>query len=162
LSARRSLLLLVPREERGGALVELAIAFPILMVLITGVFSFSFFLNQYIQVTDAVNVGAKLLAVSRGNTLDPCSLVSTAVTTVAPSLNSGSMTFSLALTGNNGTNTYSGTSCSSTSNTTGSAGDLVQGNPVKVTVTYPCSITVVGNSLVPGCTITAALTEIEQ
>jgi Flp pilus assembly protein TadG len=147
-------------------MLELALTAPFLLIVATGIVSFGIFLNQYIQVTDATNIGAKLLAVKRGNTLDPCSLVSAAVIQATPALNPNLFTFSLTLTG--GTiaapqaTTYTGTSCSSSSNTTGAAANLVQGNPVQVTVTYPCSITAYGASLVPGCTITSQLTEIEQ
>jgi len=143
-------------------MVELALCLPILLILTTGIFSLGIFFNQYMQLADAVSVGAKLLAVQRGNTVDPCSLVSTAIANAAPSLNAANITYSIALKGSSGTSTYTGTTCSSVSNTTGAAANLVQGNPIQVTATYPCSLAIYGSNLVPNCVITAQLTELEQ
>ena len=68
------------------------------------------------------------------------------------------MTFKLVLNGN----TYTGTSCSSSSSTTGAAGNLVQAKAAQVTVTYPCNLAVYGRNYFPGCTFTAQTTEIVQ
>lgn len=152
-------------------MIEFALVFPILLLLLSGVFSFGIYLRQNLALTDAVNIGAKKLSINRGQTLDPCNLVYTAVVAAAPSLTPSSMTFSYTF---NGT-AQSGSSCSSSSTTSGAPAELVQGTPISVTVTYPCSLTVIGvtytgpatyntalNNLVPGCLITASLTEIEQ
>jgi len=144
--------------ERGAALVELAMTVPVLLLMITGISSIGLFLEQDMQLTDAVNVAAKELAISRGNTTDPCNLVYSAVTAAAPYLTPASMTLTTNLNGNS----YPGNSCGSGSTTTGAAGNLVQGEPASVTVTYPCSLAVYGNNLVPGCTIVAQLSEIVQ
>ena len=42
--------------------------------------------DNYISLTDATGVGARQLAISRGQTLDPCQTVYTAVTGAAPLL----------------------------------------------------------------------------
>lgn len=144
--------------ERGSATVELALVVPIMLLMVTGIYSFGTYLQQYLALTDAVNIGAKLLSINRGNTLDPCALVYTAVTNAAPSLVPGSMTFSYTLNGVS----ESGSSCSSSSSTTGAPSHLVQGTPITVSVSYPCSLAIYQTNLAPGCTMTAQLTEIEQ
>jgi Flp pilus assembly protein TadG len=145
-------------DEQGSAMVEFALVVPVLMLMVTGIFSFGVFLRQNLALTDAVNIGAKLLSVNRGNTLDPCNLVYTAVVAAAPSLDPNSMTFSYTFNGS----PQSGSSCSSASSTSGPPSELVQGTPISVTVTYPCSLAIYQVNLVPGCIMTAQLTEIEQ
>jgi len=154
----RSGLLRIGRNERGSAMVELALIFPVLMLMVTGVLSFGIYLRQNLALTDAVNIGAKLLSINRGNTLDPCALVYNAVVAAAPSLNPSNMSFSYTFNGN----AQSGSSCSSASTTSGAPAQLVQGTPISVTVTYPCSLAIYQANLVPSCLISASLTEIEQ
>jgi Flp pilus assembly protein TadG len=131
---------------------------PVLMLMTTGVYSFGTFLQQQLALTDAVNTGAKLLSINRGNTLDPCNLVYTAVTNAAPALDPTQMTFTYTLDGQ----AESGSTCSSSTSTTGAPSYLVQGTPITVKVTYPCSLAIYQANLVPNCTMTAQLTEIEQ
>ena len=144
--------------ESGAALLELALTMPILMLMLTGIFSLGLLLQQDMQLTDAVNIGAKYLAIERGQTTDPCNLVATQVIKSAPYLNPANMSFSFVFDGQ----PYSGTTCSSATTTSGAAFYLQQGQPIKVTVTYPCSIAIYGQSVVPSCLITTTLTEIEQ
>jgi hypothetical protein len=108
-----------------------------------------------------VDISGRLLAIDRLNTTDPCADVVNAVQHAAPYLKPANLSFTIVLN----TTTYggtSGTSCSSSSATTGAAANLVQGQPVTVTVTYPCSFGVYGMNLVPGCTLTSQVTELEQ
>jgi Flp pilus assembly protein TadG len=155
---RNGRVLRFPSDEQGSAMVELCLVVPILMLMVTGIFSFGVFLRQNLALTDAVNIGAKLLSVNRGNTLDPCNMVYTAVVAAAPSLDPNSMTFSYTFDGT----AQSGSSCSSASSTTGPPSELVQGTPISVTVTYPCSLAIYQVNLVPNCIMTAQLTVIEQ
>jgi Flp pilus assembly protein TadG len=148
------------RSERGGAMVELALTVPILMLLVTGVVSIGTLMEQDMQLTDAVNVAAKQLAVMRGNTTDPCNLVYSTVTAAAPYLSLTSSDFSYSFNGN----AQSGSSCSSSSTSTGAAAELVQGAPITVTVIYPCSLSTYFGVLAPSgsCFIQAQLTEMVQ
>jgi Flp pilus assembly protein TadG len=141
-----------PDGERGQALVELAFAIAPLMLMFTGICSFGIYLEQDLQLTDAVNIAGKQLAISRGNATDPCSQVSTTVGAAAPLLNSGSMTFTYSFNGN----PYSGTTCTS------GAANLIQGDPITISVQYPCTVTTIYANLLPGCTITAQITEMVQ
>jgi Flp pilus assembly protein TadG len=141
------------RKDQGGAMVEFALCLPIMMLMITGIYSVGNLLQQDMQLTDSVNVGAMDIAIngsSLGSTGDPCSRVSTDITNSSPFLNSANMSFSYVF---NGTS-YSGTSCSGVS--------LTSGNTMQVTATYPCSITIYLAPVLPGCTISASLSEIIQ
>jgi Flp pilus assembly protein TadG len=146
------------RSDDGNSLIEFALVAPALLLVVTGIASFGLYFNHLLMLTNAVQVGAESLAISRGQTTDPCSTFVTAAEATAPYLNPSSLSFSYVL---NGTS-YSGTSCSSTSTTTGAAGNLIQGANATVTVTYPCSLAVYGVNLLPGCTLTVKSTELIQ
>ena len=142
--------------SEGGALVEFALVLPMILTLTTGILIFGIALANYLNLTEGVSAGGRALAISRGQTLDPCNTSVTAIYAAAPNLTQSKYTFSFVL---NGT-TYTGTSCSSTSTTTGAAGNLVQGGTAKVTATYPCNLTIYGKSY--ACTLTAQITELVQ
>ncbi|MES2393824.1 MAG: TadE family protein [Acidobacteriota bacterium] len=145
-------------DESGQSLIESALVFPVLLLIVTGVLAFGLAFNNYIALTNAVGVGARQIAISRGQTLDPCLTASSAISGAAPLLKSSNITFTFTL---NGTD-YSGTSCSSSSTTTGAAGNLVQGKGATIHVSYPCSLVVYKINLVPGCTLQAQITELVQ
>jgi len=145
-------------DEDGQALVEFALTLPMLLTVVTAIFIFAIALSHYMMLLNAVTIGAQSLAISRGNTTDPCSLVATTVEAAAPSLTPGSLTFSLNL---NGT-AESGTTCSSASTSTGAAGDLVAGGSAQVTVTYPCSLVIYNVNPWPSCKLVATIVEAVQ
>lgn len=145
--------------EDGQSMIEFALCLPPLLILMTGMFAFGIAIANYIQLTNATSSAAMALALGRGNnTLDPCALASGAVISAAPMLKSASMTFSYSL---NGT-AYSGTTCSSSSTTTGAAGNLVQGQSATLTVTYPCSLAIFKANNFPSCLLTAKSSELVQ
>ena len=51
---------------------------------------------------------------------------------------------------------------SSSSTTTGAAGNLTQGQAAVVTATYPCSLAVFGANYASSCSLSAQVTEIIQ
>ena len=128
------------KGDEGSALVEFALILPMLLMLTTGVLVFGVAMNNYLQLTNAVSVGARAVAMSSGITLDPCATASSAIIAAAPALNSSKMTFSYSLNGN----PQSGTSCSSSSLTSGAAAELVTGTTVVVTAQYPLNLSVFG------------------
>ena len=149
--------------EKGGALVEFALVLPVLLLVVTAITTFGIALNNYLQLTEAVGIGGQALSVSRGNTTDPCNVVSSAVIAAAPYLVSTSISFTTKIyTSSSSSTSYSGTSCSSSSTTTGAAGNLTQGQAAVVTATYPCSLAVFGVNYAPTCNLTAQVTEIIQ
>jgi Flp pilus assembly protein TadG len=140
------------KHDEGGTLVETAVVLPVLLLIVTGIFTFAIALNNYIELTDAVGISARTLAISRGQTTDPCSTVSAAFYKAAPTLKTASLTFSFVL---NGTS-YSGTSCTS------GAASLVQGSSAQITATYPCNLAVYGNNYAPSCLLKSTTTEVVQ
>ena len=147
---------LLKREDEGGALVEMAVTLPIVMVIMTGVFSFSIALYQKLQLAEAVSVGGRQIAVARGQT-DPCTTTTNAIYAAAPGLTSASIKLTYVL---NGTATTAGTSngagvtaCSGTTLTTG---DYAQ-----ITATYPCSLSVYGMNFTT-CSLGTQITEVIQ
>jgi Flp pilus assembly protein TadG len=144
--------------EEGSSLIEFAVCMPVLLLILTGTFAFGIALNNYLMLTNATTIGAQQISISRGQTLDPCATTSNAIIAASPLLKASSFTFAYVIN----TTAYSGTSCSSSSTTTGAAGNLQQGVPVKVTVTYPCNLAVYGANIVPNCIMKAQLTEMVQ
>ena len=143
--------------RRGSAVIEIALCLPILLLVMTGIFTFGVAINNYLILTNATAIGAQAVAVSRGTSTgnDPCNTAYTAITAAAPLLSSSGVSLTLVL---NGTS-YSGTTCGST---TTAPANLIQGVTAQVTAQYPCSLGVYGNNYVPGCKLTAQIAEIIQ
>src|ERR1700722_5998753 len=59
------------RAESGQAAVEMALVLPFLILVVLGIFKFGTVYNNYIQLTNAVDSGARLFAIERGQ-LNPC------------------------------------------------------------------------------------------
>jgi len=138
----------------------MALVLPILMLVLTGIFSFGIAMANYMQLTEAVDVGGRQLAISRGMGGDICAAAVTAIQNAAPSLNPANMTFTIVLNGDN----VGGTTC----NTAAAIADMaaaVKATPpgsAQVTVTYPCNLAIYGRNLVPSCHLTAQTTELVQ
>jgi Flp pilus assembly protein TadG len=137
------------RDMEGEALVEFAFVLPLLLALVLGLIAFGITLNAYLTLTNATNLSAQLLSISRGQTTDPCNTTVQAFYTAAPNLVQKNLKFTILLDGNN----VGGTSCS------GAAGDLVEGTTAQVTVTYPCNLNLFGFTFTPSCTLTAETAE---
>ena len=151
--------LLARRADSGQAAVELALCPPILLLIVTGILTFGLAINNFVMLTDATGVGARALAISRGQTTDPCATVANAVYAAAPILTRNSLVFNFSF---NGT-PYSGNSCNSGSTAAGAAAKLTQGTPAQVTVTYQvCNVQVYGHNYAPGCQLQAQTTELMQ
>ncbi len=56
------------RNEEGQALLEFAYVVPLLLALVLGIIMFGAALNNYLVLTDATAVGARVLSISRGQT----------------------------------------------------------------------------------------------
>jgi len=136
-------------SERASAMVEVAVMTPVMLLLITGIFSISITLEQKLQLAEAVASGARYLAVDRGDT-DPCASTVSVVEAAAPTLTSSNMTFTFVL---NGTTT-NGSSCSGTTN-------MISGKQGQLTVTYPCSLFAYGMSF-GSCTLSETASEVIQ
>jgi Flp pilus assembly protein TadG len=137
--------------RRGQSFIEFTLVAPMLMITVTGMLSFGITMHNFLVLTNGVNVGAEVLAVSRGQTSDPCATTVTAVENAAPSLVAANLTFKFVIDGTS----FSGTSCAS------GAADMVQGQTASVAVTYPCTLAVYGLT-VPSCTLGTKTAEMIQ
>jgi Flp pilus assembly protein TadG len=137
--------------DEGNAIIEFSLMVPLMMAFTMGIFTCGIALSNYVALTNAVDTGARLLAVSRGETTDPCASAVAAVYAAAPQLVQTSITFTFVL---NGTS-YSGTSCPA------GAANLVTAEPAQVTATYPAQINLFG--VTPSSlNLTAQTTELVQ
>ena len=138
-------------NRRGQSLIEFSLAAPLLLMIATGMVWFGFALYEQIVVTNGVNAGALLLALSRGQTADPCATGASAIENAAPSLSVSKLSFTFII---NGT-TYSSTSC------TAGASNMVQGATVQVSANYSCVLAVYRLSA-PSCGLGARTAETIQ
>jgi len=159
-------------SERGQSLVEFALCLPPLFLLTTCIVALGLAFINYSQMCNAANSAATQLSLSRRgvpNTgtvsspiYDPCAFVVTQVEAAAPALKPANLTFSTVIN----TTTYNGTTCSSTSLSSGAMGvlQLAFTTPVTVTITYPCEnmTKFYGTSNYLNCTLTASMTEVVQ
>jgi Flp pilus assembly protein TadG len=126
------------RQEDGQALVEFAIALPVLLLLVTGIIQFGLLYNRYITLTDAVRSGAQTLAIGRGLS-DPCdpAVSQTVNSASAIGLTSGEVTPTFSTSSDScGTGTY-------TYNSSGNSnGTEVQGDQATVTATQPFTLNI--------------------
>jgi Flp pilus assembly protein TadG len=134
-------------ENEGGSLVEFALVAPLMIMLITGMFSLGLALNNYMVITNGANAGARAFALSRGVTVtnssgttsqitDPCAYAVQIAQQAAPNLNSSSASFAITWTPNGGTAKSYTTTCSGIT--------LSSGDTVQMQVTYPFSVMVFG------------------
>ena len=153
------------RGETGSALVEFSLILPVFLLLATGMTTFGIALNQYLELTNAVAVGAQQLAISRNAVADPCSMAVSAIQTAAPFLASSSIQYQIAFTAPTSSTTITSATYSSgkkgSPTCSGAAqSNMGQGGSVQVMATYPCTLSVYGANLIPGCTLHAEVTEI--
>jgi len=157
------------RGEHGGALVETALVMPIMLAMLTGIFSFSVVLYQKLQLGEAVSNAGRVMALERGDT-DPCATTASAIYAAAPALAKSNLTLTFVLGGTNtsgtvsGGTTYGGTkgtapTCTAAGN--GGAAALQSGWPAQVQATYPCSFFVY-NTKLGACSVTTQVTEVIQ
>ena len=141
--------------ERGNAIVETALALPMIVLLITVIWQVGWLLTQANSLTQAATAGAQVLQSDRlSPTGDPCADVFSAVKNAAPTLTSSKINLKLTL--NNNT-PITLTSCP------GKGTQLAQGGPVTLEVTYPYSFTLLGYTVnsFSGTMSSGAITEIE-
>jgi Flp pilus assembly protein TadG len=138
--------------DEGSTLIEMALVLPVLLVVLTGIFSFGIELNQYLVLTNAVNNGARAFAMSAPATNDnvsiedsgdPCKFAAQTVQNAAGTLTTSSLTYTINYTTYLGSTTSSGTTTTYTG--TGSslpscAGlKMYQMDVVQIQAVYPVS-----------------------
>lgn len=138
------------RREEGSTIAEMAMVLPIMLVVLTGVFSFGVALNQYLVLTNAVNNGARAFAMSApsqdGNPSivsgsDACKYAATTIQNSASTLDASNLSYTItyySYKGNPGgtatTTTYTGTGSSAPSC---SSLNMWQLDAVTIKASYP-------------------------
>jgi Flp pilus assembly protein TadG len=138
-------------ESEGNSLVEMALALPVFLAVVTGIFAFGIAFNNELTLSNAVGAGAQYLQLIRTSTTDPCADTLAAIQSAAPGLQGSSINLTFNF---NGTSA-SGNSCA------GDESELVQGAPVTVTATYPCTLSIYGTRFTSACQVAAKVTEYE-
>jgi len=113
-------------REEGSSLNEFAMVLPLLGMVLTGIIWGGITFYDYVTLADAVAVGARTLATSRGTT-DPCTLANTALTNAATNLRTAQITIAAESFQGSG-----GSSCTA----------LQPGDAGTVSATYPCNMTI--------------------
>ena len=148
-------------DTRGAALVEMAVALPPLLLVITGVAAFSIALSQKLELAEAVSNGGRVLAAARGKN-DPCTLAYQAVDAAAPTLSASHILLTITL---NGVQTPASGSSATPSCSGGTGGqantNMVLGGNATISASYSCSIRAY-NFTYPGCNLATSLTEVVQ
>lgn len=132
----------------------MAVTLPVVMLIMTGLFSFSIALYQKLLLSEAISVGGRLLAVDRGDT-DPCLTAANAIYANAPGLAKSNINLTFVL---NGVSTNAAT-CPGVS---GAANvNMVAGQSAQIQATYPCTFMVYSKSFA-ACSMQTAVTEVVQ
>jgi Flp pilus assembly protein TadG len=139
------------RDRSGATAVEFAMIAPALLLIMGAIVDFGVTMNNYVELTDAVRVGARQFVIS-GSSATPMTSATTAIDNAAPNLTAGSITVTYRV---NGTGCATDTACA-----TALAADA--GGTATLTATYPCSAPVGGVTVLQGCTLTSATTEMVE
>ena len=142
--------------EHGGALVEMAVSLPIMLVMLTGIFSFSIALYQKLQLSEAISNGGRFLATERGD-IDPCQKTTNAIYSAAPGLSQSNISLTYTI----GTQSYTAgtTSCPGTGGVANP--NMTAGGTATISATYPCSLSVYGMKFA-SCNMSSQITEVVQ
>lgn len=131
------------KEGEGSALVEFAFIAPMFVALMLGIVILGVGLNNYIVLTDAVNVGSRAFALARGEDAltggDPCAYAVQLANNDAAALSQSSISYTIKWT------TYASGSPVTTTYTNSCPGIQLQGGQDTVTMqaTYPAVMPVV-------------------
>lgn len=134
------------KEADGSSLVEFALILPCMTLLITGMVWFGIALNNYVVLTNAVDSGARALALSRGQSTpslaasDPCAFAAQTANAAATSLNTDNITYVTDWT----TYNSSGTAVTTTYSNTCAGLTLNARDNIKFRAVYPFTAFIYG------------------
>jgi Flp pilus assembly protein TadG len=141
--------------EEGSTLAEMALVTPILLAVLTGIFSFGIVLNQYMVLTNSTNAGARAFALSRSGTTslapsaDPCMYAISTVNASSSVLKTSNLSFTIVYTPSGASNPNNGGSAT-TYTATGSSSSVCANQAmytcdvVQVQAVYPVTPVVFG------------------
>jgi Flp pilus assembly protein TadG len=126
------------RGEAGDLLVEFAMTLPILIMILTGVTSFSLAFYSLEQLGNATVNAVQYVAADQGLTSDPCATAASQVTGALPGWSSSSFSYRLAITDSSGTTYYPSSTgwTSGTFSCTGGASEETENYTVVLSVKY--------------------------
>lgn len=159
-------------SEQGSSLVEVALVLPVMLLFLTSVAAMVYVLNQYLELSNAVVIGAQMLGDSRGTSSTPCTEAVATIYNAAPYLVEGNLKFTFIFTPLTGSpSSYSsGSACDSAVQASPKT-TMTQGGSVTIYATYPCSSPIgvfgappaAGSGQLPfPCTLATEETEIIQ
>jgi Flp pilus assembly protein TadG len=133
----------VKHDERGQAVTEFAVILPVLLLVLFAIFQFGVIFNNYIQVSSAAREGARKGVVSRnaGSCVTVDGMTYTAAKNAAPGLNLTTSQVTVSRTCTN--NAYA------------------PGTDLTVTVTYPWSVSLLGQVVASGNMSSATTMRVE-
>jgi len=160
---RRGAFLRLWRGENGQSLAEAALTFPIMALVILGIFQAGIVFNDYLELTNAVSQGANYLQGLRTSNAigtDPCAATFTAISNAASLLTASKIKVTVNLNTNNGTtDSYTETGPPGSSGfCKGDQSQLAQNQPASVTASYPVSLLVYGKNYMPNANISQTVT----
>ena len=115
---------MLPGGEEGGALYEFAMSLPLLSIMLVSIIFGGITFFNYVELANAVEVGARVLANGRNQGTIACSQAETAITNAAGNLNTSQISIAPETFAN-------GSTCTAT---------LLPGDAGTVTATYPCNL----------------------
>lgn len=138
----------------------MAIALPVLLLLLIGIIQFGLLLNKYITLTDAARAGARELAIQRGDD-DPCdpaiqqaliagSDIGLQATQVTPSFTTMTSTTTTGTTSTTttpnecSTGTYTYNANYNSSGNTNTTGNVNEGDEATISASQPFQLSVFG------------------
>jgi Flp pilus assembly protein TadG len=148
--------------EDGQALLEMWIVLPMLLILLTGVFTFGIAFINKMTLANAVGQAAVALQSSRANQtsdLDPCDIAFKTLSATANTLKPSQITMTITF---NSLGANSGSPTSVTGSTCSGSWSTFQGTQTEtniVAATYPCNLAIYGRSFAAGCVLTAQVAE---
>lgn len=140
--------------SEGSSIVEIAVTMPLILLVMTGIFSFSIALYQKLELANAVATGGRYLASDRGDN-NPCASTASQIYSAAPGMASSSLTLTFVLNGVSTGATCAGASGAANSN-------MVAGGTAEIEASYPCVLQVYGWSLGKSCNLTTQVVEVVQ
>jgi Flp pilus assembly protein TadG len=138
-------------DSSGNAAVELALALPLLTVIVLGVLKFAVTFQNQIELSEAVRTAARTFASAIGaGTTTPWTATQTAIQNGDGTLTDSKVTWSVKVAG---TKCTTDTACETALTTAG------EGGMTTVTASYPCDLSLGIWTLLPSCTLTSTTNE---
>jgi Flp pilus assembly protein TadG len=149
--ATRHALARLALSRSGASAVEFAMVAPMLLLILGAIVDFGLTMNNYLELTDAVRVGARQFALSSASST-PMTTATTAIRNAAPNLTGTSISITYRV---------NGTACT-TDGGCQTALAANAGNAATVTATYPCSTPMAGVTFLSSCSLSSTTTEMVE